>query len=715
MSESARTKVAILGGGVGAMVAAFELTDTPADRERFEVTVHQLGWRLGGKGASGRNAALGERIEEHGLHVWFGFYDNAFNVMRRCYEELGRPDDAPLATLSDAFKPVDHIVLCDRVDGAWVAHDVPVPPNPLPPGGDHVLPTFGEIARDAIGGLHGWWERLRGRVPAGASGAAADEVHASRARAWLHARGVQLEHLEGATHLHLAHRIAEVATSGPARKIEADALRLMARLAAEFRSWLWKHAVPHLESNPEGRFFLTTFDLATSILVGVVDDDLLDRGFDAVDDEEFCAWIARHGATSLTLGPEPAQMSPMLRSLYDVSFAFEGGDLAKPNMAAGRVVAVLLRLGFTYHGALYFKMQAGMGDTVFGPFYEVLRRRGVRFRFFNDVQALHLSSDRTRIESIDVHVQARLATADYEPLRDVLGLPCWPGEPLWEQLELDDPPPPAAAFEATGTLRQGGIETLRLGTEFDVVVLAISVAALPPICAELIADPDNEPFRRMLSTSRTVRTQAFQLWVNEPIDAGLGWRDNRDAIVGSFVEPMDTYCPMDQLLPREDWGPDDHVAGIGYFCGVLDDREGETAEDALERVRGAARAYVEGDLAHLWPGIVDVSGPRWAVLVDQTGGAGEARLDAQYFRANTEPTERYVLTPAGSVAHRLRADQSGYANLVLAGDWVRNGLDSGCVEGATMAGMHAAAAVLGRPLRIVGDTDDWLRGERRPT
>ena len=77
------------------IVAAYELTSTPELRERYDVTVYQLGWRLGGKGASGRNAEHGQRIEEHGLHIWFGFYENAFRVMRDAYEELGRqPGDA---------------------------------------------------------------------------------------------------------------------------------------------------------------------------------------------------------------------------------------------------------------------------------------------------------------------------------------------------------------------------------------------------------------------------------------------------------------------------------------------------------------------------------------------------------------------------------------------------------------------------------------------
>ena len=65
-TEPARTKIAVLGGGVGGMVAAYWLTSTPALRDQFEVTVHQMGWRLGGKGASGRNLDQGGRIEEHG-------------------------------------------------------------------------------------------------------------------------------------------------------------------------------------------------------------------------------------------------------------------------------------------------------------------------------------------------------------------------------------------------------------------------------------------------------------------------------------------------------------------------------------------------------------------------------------------------------------------------------------------------------------------------
>ena len=52
-----KRKIVILGGGVGSLVTAHYLSRTPELREKFDVTLYQMGWRLGGKGASGRNAA----------------------------------------------------------------------------------------------------------------------------------------------------------------------------------------------------------------------------------------------------------------------------------------------------------------------------------------------------------------------------------------------------------------------------------------------------------------------------------------------------------------------------------------------------------------------------------------------------------------------------------------------------------------------------------
>src|SRR3954462_13376309 len=90
---SKRPRIAILGGGMAAMAAAWRLSE-PEWRDEFtSITVYQRGWRLGGKGASSRG--VHGRIEEHGLHLWLGSYDNAFRLLRECYAEVDRPATDP--------------------------------------------------------------------------------------------------------------------------------------------------------------------------------------------------------------------------------------------------------------------------------------------------------------------------------------------------------------------------------------------------------------------------------------------------------------------------------------------------------------------------------------------------------------------------------------------------------------------------------------------
>ena len=136
-----KTRIAVLGGGVAAMTAAFELSRTDELRQKYEITVYQMGWRLGGKGASGRAEGNG-RIEEHGLHVWFGFYDNAFNMIKEVYKEANRPPSQPLATFEQAFQACDKVVLQEQLNGRkggsggeWDPRTFTLPPRGEGPGG----------------------------------------------------------------------------------------------------------------------------------------------------------------------------------------------------------------------------------------------------------------------------------------------------------------------------------------------------------------------------------------------------------------------------------------------------------------------------------------------------------------------------------------------------------------------------------------------------
>jgi hypothetical protein len=64
--------------------------------------------------------------------------------------------------------------------------------------------------------------------------------------------------------------------------------------------------------------------------------------------------------------------------------------------------------------------------------------------------------------------------------------------------------------------------------------------------------------------------------------------------------------------------------------------------------------------------------------------------------ANLDPSHCFDQCAPGSDARRLRSDQSGYENLVLADEWTDKGLNAGCIEERPSRGRHAANVVLGR-------------------
>ena len=241
---------------------------------------------MGGKGASGRNAAVADRIEEHGLHVWFGFYDNAFRLMRDAYEELGRAPGEPLATLEDAFKPCDQIVLLDRQDGAWHPLQLDCPRNLLRPGEAAELPTFWEMAASASRWALDGWRLVRDQH---------DEVspepdeRSDLIPDWFEnlARDVAQEVLE--LPLDVAERLLSVAerlASERARHTDNLAPRqaaqplLLVRLLKAVRDWLWIVLGDLCERNPDLRFFFTTVDAGVAMAAGIVEDGVLEHGFD---------------------------------------------------------------------------------------------------------------------------------------------------------------------------------------------------------------------------------------------------------------------------------------------------------------------------------------------------------------------------------------------------------------------------------------------------
>jgi hypothetical protein len=340
--------------------------------------------------------------------------------------------------------------------------------------------------------------------------------------------------------------------------------------------------------------------------------------------------------------------------------------------------------------------------------YQVLRHRGVKFRFFNAARRLVPDKSGTRISALDMVEQAVVTAGAYKPLIDVRGLPCWPSEPDWTQLQDGERlRNEGIDFECEKEPPQGRAYRLEQGRDFDVVILGASLGSVPYLAKDLIAASPR--WQKMVEKVGTVATQAAQFWLNKTADE-FGWtrlvadhnpgdQSGLQTVMTSFSEPLDTWADMSDLLEREDW-PEPGPRSIAYFCSPCLDE----AEDP-DRWQDQVRAWAGANLVRLWPKAEKDGAFDPESLYRTGGGTGEERFKAQYFRQNRYGSERYVLSVPGSVQFRLSADDSGFANLYLAGDWTRCGMNAGCVEAATISGLIAARSLTGAKMNIVGESD----------
>jgi uncharacterized protein with NAD-binding domain and iron-sulfur cluster len=389
-----------------------------------------------------------------------------------------------------------------------------------------------------------------------------------------------------------------------------------------------------------------------------------------------------------------------MRGLYDLAFAYEDGDPERPGMAAGQGLRGGTRMFFDYRGALFWKMQAGMGDVVFAPLYEVLKRRGVRFEFFHKLTNVGLSPDEAEphVATLAFDVQAICRDGEYSPLVDVRGLPCWPAEPLFDQLDHGAAlRAQGAEFESAWDDTRAATRTLEVGTDFDFVVLGVSLGTIPLVCREILAS--DRRWRDMVEHVKTVPTQCFQVWLDATLGE-LGWTEDPPNL-SAFVEPFDTWADMSHLAAAENWPRP--PASIGYFCNVLPCTP-LTAEDLADpdyparhhaSVRANAIRFLDRDIVELWPKAAREGVFRWGLVNHGDSDRGELGhpFDSQFWTANVNPSDRYVLSLPGTIRYRISPLDETYDNLTIAGDWTDCGFNFGCVEAAVMSGRLASHAL----------------------
>jgi uncharacterized protein with NAD-binding domain and iron-sulfur cluster len=706
-----KRKIVIIGGGMAALSTAFELTQTEDLRAKHSVSIYQMGWRLGGKCASGRDRQ--GRIIEHGLHVWFGCYENAFRLLRRSYDEWKLPEGQLIrcwdqALKSQNFTPIGSGDSSDFICLRW-------PENNELPGEEVIskLSIWGCVT-NIIGLAAMMYEAITSRYP-----------NLQKAEPLVHIDPTSLPEsiltaMKPDTGYDASPKSWLRFAASRAKLIAEDSRYQKAEEVRGIAYVLRKNAVAlrkqvAFTSVPQGEFLAQTIDIGAALIWGIVFDVML-AGIEVVDLDrmEFREWLVRNGASR-----DSAFQSRAVRALYDTMFQYCEGDLRRPSYAAGTAAQVVLRLYGSYKGSYAWEMQAGMGEVVVAPLYKVLKQRGVKFNFFYKLKRIELTADGRAINSLYFDQQVKLKDGTYDPIIDPTaarpGLVYWPAMPRWEFIENGgDLCKRKVDFESYWCAEQP-VDTLKLeqGSHFDDAVLAIPLGAFKQLsgaegpCDEIIEA--NDRFRAMTDNLVLVPSISVQAWCTRDLPA-LGWSHAKPATV-SGPQPLDIWAGMTQVLQYETWDASQQKPkSLHYFCNVLASQlyrrppsESDVPTKATALARDLAIKWFEEKARYIWPATIEAGKFTWDVLFDPEDRPDKDRIEAQILRANVDPSSCCVASTAGSTEWRLNTEESGVRHLFLAGSWVNTGFSTECVEAAVMSGCQASRAICGSPKLVWGE------------
>ena len=700
---STAKKVAVLGGGVGSLsTLASIVAAKDYKQEDWDITVYQEGWRLGGKGASGRNAEVSERIQEHGLHIWLGFYDNAFHLIKLAYESMGED-------YLNFFTPTNRVVFQEHIEGNWVPWPIDFPDNAEQPGtkNDLLHPiSYAEMILEMLLPMivgQPYLDKLDKQI----AGATKEILEAIDLSDYIEDKIEDLLTDGVVGFLEFLQSLIKKAMKLP-EFLMLKLLELIAKTAREVLTAIGEILDVDLNEDTELRRFWIMADMTLTILIGMVEDKVFTKGFGVIDQYDFREWLTKNG------GSKYATENPLVQAIYDLIFAYKDGDMNQPSVSAGVALYGAMRMLLTYKGSIFWKMNMGMGDTIFTPFYELLKSKGVKFEFFHKVTNLSYDSNGKEITGIEMQKQVDLADGvnSYDPYVIVHDWQCWPSTPNWEQINQDQATKLIPLQDKRLTLESAwcpwpGVKnfTLKKDTDFDIVLCGISKRPLAEVSSELMGIP---AFAAMMNNIQTVTTQAGQLWFNKTSEE-LGYNPGdptfvgKPVINGGFEEPYGTVADMTELVPKETWPADQQPKYLAYFCGpmsmvdpAIPPFSDETYPmEIYNQVKNDSWRWLQANGSKMWPNAsfseVSQSSPQ---------------LQSEYWRPGNNLTEHYVLSIPGTTDKRIGANDLGVSNLFFAGDWTQNSINAGCVEAGTISGILCAQAITGWDIEVYGMDED---------
>ncbi len=744
-----KTRVLIVGGGPSGLATAWELAHGPC-KEDLDVSVYTLGWRLGGKGATGRGP--NGRIQEHGIHGFAGFYVNSTAMLRQSYLDLypksahstetgpvhnlathvdtisnssdvanghtgnnghntenGQnglsaeiaPGAAP-RSIEEALLPEDYSVDFLYNEGKPYSRPLWAPHNDAKPWDGGLTLTTEEAIQSIISLTS--IAILQRPIPFGTTRWRAVQRVAA-AGAWL-SRQVVVRRLT---------RLGNDIRDAQDWMVES----LLSKVLAKALRWKMRG-----RGAPKSQF--ANIDYMVALIRGLSRSGILDRDHptdvDALDHLDYKTWLRDCGISEATLKTGLPNVPAF------ICFQFPDGDATlDPSMSAAAYVGWMVRFALV-NGASYSFFRSGTGESVIAPLFRSAQQSGVRFEFFHKLVNVIPSADGSTIDRVVFRRQARLRPGleHYEPMTliDGVSYEVWPAGPLLDQLHPDD-----AAGIAAGNIDLesywtpwAGFEdvVLERGRDFDQIVLAVPPTAFPYVCPDLLA--------RSATLTRAVElescaTVGVQLWLDKTLpELGITEKLPRgERMIGaSFVDPFNVIGDFSDLLDHEGWKhsalkeAQSRNAGpktLLYLCGPIADRsdpldhdfaDHQFPETAYEQALAITAQYLA--TAALWlpraPGdrVSDNLGlDVGALFVNDPTAVGLDRLGAQYLKVNIDPSERYVLSLPGSVTKRPKAWECEARNLTLAGDWIYTGINIGSFEGAVTSGRLAAHSLTGYP------------------
>ena len=711
-----KKKIVILGGGLASLSSAYELTNHDGWEDLYEISLYQLGWRLGGKVATGRGE--NNRIEEaRGLHIFQGWYEKGFDLLKSIYKErkeLGLAQDSLFQDWESTLLKNDATQLTEysKTQNKWINWPLVLPNNHLTPGQSnelHSLEMFVEkLAYLITQLLCGSEFPKKRRFLRNLCDGLVKKILYGYTKIIIKNHKIDAGVLEKDYHLLLQAFMKDSQKFFGTEKSKQmtriyHLSSLLRKLFAVIDQFVSFFRIP----NNYFRRIQTMYEWAFVNLKGITKDVYDPESnkffFSRINHLDYREWMQNHGASDLVLDSSP------VRFLYTGTFSNLGGKEGRGELSAGNALRFLSK-SLSYKGAFVWQFKTGCAENLVIPLYEVLKARGVKFKFFHRAHKIYNSSSGC-IEKVQLKRQVDLLSGDYDPLIEVKKVKAWPSEPLYEQIEQTQAKllqENKVCLESPWTNWQD-VESLELtrGKDFDEIILGIPVGALKNICTEIIEQAPK--WREMVKNIKTQQTLSMQLWL-KPTLKQLGFKHERWGMSSKtppnlvvYQNPFYSYLDSSHILEYEEWEKE-RPKSVAFFTGTLEDSQNIPTYDDSDfpsreraRVQTIAEHWLSHNMGLLWPDASTKENPSGFDFDHLVGNSestdSQDKFADQLFSININPSDRYTRSVPNTDQYRLKTDESGFRNLFLAGDWINYGMNIGYMEGAIVSGFQAASAL----------------------